>query len=142
MIPYKPKNDTPAGGPHSNGPHWLLRRADQLGVALLVSAGLLATVGWWVSQGGLRGRLIEVERAEPQQAAFQVDINGADWPELAQLPGVGKSLAQRIVDSRRAEGPFVDHEDLRRVRGIGPKTLENLRPYLRPMAEGRSVATR
>ncbi|MGD0898393.1 MAG: helix-hairpin-helix domain-containing protein [Thermoguttaceae bacterium] len=119
---------------------WLLRRADQAGIAVLVAAGLAATVGWWVCQGGWRGRLIEVEQGEPQTAAFQVDINGADWPELVQLPGVGKNLAQRIVESRRTQGPFVDHEDLRRVRGIGPKTLENIRPYLRPMPGGRSLA--
>ena len=117
---------------------WLLRRTDQTAVAALVVGALAAMVGWWFSNGG--GRLIEVEQGEPQNAAFQVDINGADWPELVQLPGVGKNLAQRIVESRRAQGPFVDNDDLRRVRGIGPKTLENIRPYLRPLPGGRSLA--
>ena len=56
-------------------------------------------------------------------------------PELAELPGVGETLARRIVEVRRERGPFADHEDLRRVRGIGPRTLERLRPYLLPMAE-------
>lgn len=121
-------------------PHWLLRRADQAGVAVLVAMGLMATVGWWVVHGGWQGRLIEVERAQPQTAAFQVDVNEAGWPELAQLPGIGKTLAQRIVQSRRTQGPFVDHDDLRRVRGIGPKTLEAIRPHLRPMADGRNLA--
>ena len=97
-------------------------------------------MGWWIAHGGSRGRLIEVERAGPQTATFQVDVNEADWPELAQLPGVGKTLAQRIVQSRQTQGPFADHEDLRRVRGIGPKTLESIRPHLRPMADGRTVA--
>ncbi len=119
---------------------WLLRGTDQAGVAILVAAGLATAIGWWVAQGGLQGRLIEVEHAQPQDAAFQVDINRADWPELAQLPGVGRNLAQRIVDSRSTRGPFVDHEDLRRVRGVGPKTLENIRPYLRPMPPSRAVA--
>jgi competence protein ComEA len=105
-----------------------------------VAAGLAATAGWWVSQGGLRGRLIEVERAPGQTADFAVDINEADWPELVQLPGVGRTLAERIVASRRSQGPFLDYEDLRRVRGIGPKTLENIRPYLRPMPGRRSLA--
>ncbi|MGA2066566.1 MAG: helix-hairpin-helix domain-containing protein [Thermoguttaceae bacterium] len=118
----------------------LLRRADQVVVALLVLAALAAAVAWWISQGGWRSRLIEVDRAEPESAAFQVDINAADWPELVQLPGVGKALAQRIVESRHTRGPFVDNEDLRRVRGIGPKTLENIRPYLRPVPDGRNLA--
>jgi len=128
--------------PQSPQRPWLLRRADQLGVAAMVVAALVAMVGWWVSQGGLGGRLGEVERAEPRTARFEVDINQADWPELAQLPGIGETLGRRIVESRQRDGPFLDHGDLRRVRGIGPKTLESMRPYLRPMADHRTVAGR
>ncbi len=112
---------------------WLLRRTDQLAVAMLVVLGLAATAAWWLSQGGMRGRLIEVDRAEPRTAQFQVDLNTAEWPELIQLPGIGETLARRIVESRGADGPFVAHEDLQRVRGIGPKTLDRLRPHLLPM---------
>jgi len=124
----------------SRHPHWLLRRADQTAVAALVVLALTATVGWWFSQGGWRGRLIEIDRAEPLVARFEVDINSAEWPELTMLPGVGETLAQRIVASRLSEGPFSDHDDLRRVRGIGPKTLERIRPYLRPMPGSGNVA--
>jgi len=121
--------------------HWLLRRADQAVVAVLVLVALGAAVGWWVSQGGLQGRLIEVERAEPRTAAFKVDVNTASWPELAQLPGIGEKLSQRIVESREADGPFLDHEDLhRRVKGIGPKTLEAIRPYLLPIPNAENLA--
>jgi competence protein ComEA len=121
-------------------PPWLLRRADQAGVAALVAAGLVSTIGWWVAQGGLRGRVIEVEQAEPKTARFEVDLNTADWPELTLLPGVGETLAKRIVESRQRDGPFADHDNLRRVRGIGPKTLEGIRPYLRPMPSTRGLA--
>ena len=69
-----------------------------------------------------------------------MDINSADWPELLQLPGIGETLAHRIVESRQSRGPFADNDDLRRVRGIGPKTLEQIRPYLRPMPDSKSVA--
>jgi competence protein ComEA len=124
----------------SSTPYWLLRRADQGTVAVLILVGLGTTVGWWVSQGGWQGRLIEVERAQPLAASFEVDLNRADWPELAQLPGVGRTLAQRIVESRDGEGPFLDHADLMRVQGIGPKTLDAVRPYLRPMPPGSDVA--
>ncbi|MBI2826885.1 MAG: helix-hairpin-helix domain-containing protein [Planctomycetia bacterium] len=75
-------------------------------------------------------------------ARFEVDINEADWPELAQLPGVGETLARRIVESRQTDGPFADHEELRRIRGIGPRTLERIKPFLRPMPETSSVAGR
>ena len=113
---------------------------DQAGVAGLVLLALLATVGWWIRQGGLRGSTVEFERAKPQVAQFEVDINSADWPELLQLPSIGETLARRIVESRERDGPFLDHKDLRRVRGIGPKTLETIRPYLRPLPERGAVA--
>ena len=119
-------------------PRWLLRRADQAAVAVLVAAALVAMVGWWIAQGGWRGRLIETDRAEQLTARFDVDINAADWPELTQLPGIGETLARRIVESRKTSGPFANHDDLRRVRGIGPKTLDQIRPYLRPLP-GRPV---
>jgi competence protein ComEA len=131
----------PPSKPPGN-PYWMLRRADQATVAVLVMVGLGLTVGWWISQGGWQGRLIEVERAKPQTASFQVDLNEAAWPELTQLPNIGQTLAERIVDSRQDDGPFLDHNDLMRVRGIGPKTLDKLRPYLQPMPPGGAVAGR
>ncbi len=121
-------------------PRWLLRRADQAAVAALVAVALAAMAGWWTAHGGWRGSLIELDQADQLTARFEVDINAADWPELMQLPGIGEVLAHRIVDSRQAAGPFLDHEDLRRVRGIGPKTLEAMRPYLRPMPNAGNVA--
>ena len=121
-------------------PHWLIHRADQAAVASLVVAAMLATIGWWVSHGGWRGRQIEVERAGPLTCRFEVDINTADWPELIQLPGIGPVLAQRIVASRESQGRFADIEDLRRVRGLGPKTLEQIRPYLRCLPVRGSVS--
>ncbi len=121
-------------------PAWLLRRADQAGVAALVLVGLASMGGWWMAQGGFSGRLVEIERVEPRSAAFQVDLNAAPWPELAQLPNIGETLARRIVDSREDEGPFLDNEDLMRVYGIGPKTLDSVRPFLLPVPDRRNVA--
>jgi competence protein ComEA len=119
---------------------WLLRRADQAAVGGLVAAGLAAMGVWWAAHGGWSGRLVEVDRAADQTARFQVDLNAAEWPELAQLPGIGETLARRIVESREAEGPFLDQDDLQRVHGIGPKTLDEVRPYLLPMPIHKAVA--
>lgn len=62
-------------------PRGLLRRADQAAVAGLTLAALVAIAAWWVAQGGLRSRLIEVERQEPRVAQYVVDINQAEWPD-------------------------------------------------------------
>ena len=126
--------------PAPKHPHWLLRRADQTVVAGMVVVCLLAIGGWIIAQGGLRQRMLEVDQVEPQCVQFQVDVNAADVPELIQIPGIGDVLATRIVESRQKDGPFADLDDLRRVRGIGPKTLERVRPYLLPMPEKSNVA--
>lgn len=129
----RPPNDA------ERGP--VLRRSDQLAVAVLVAVGLASLGGYWVHRAIIGSRLIDIDRAAPLEARFQVDVNAAAWPELVQLPGVGEVLARRIVDERSQGGAFADHEDLaRRVRGIGPRTLEGMRPYLLPMPEAGSVA--
>ncbi len=118
----------------------LLRQADQAAVAALVLAALAGMGAYWIVQGGLRGELIEIDRAEPLVARFQIDVNQAEWPELAQLPQIGEVLARRIVDSRATAGRFVDHDDVMRVSGIGPLTLEKMKPYLLPMPGRDNVA--
>ena len=97
---------------------------------------------YWFTLGGHRGELIEIDRAAPLTAHFEVDLNTAPWPELAQLPGLGETLARRVVESRQSDGPFLDHEDLQRVNGIGPRTLDRVRPYLSPMPSAENLAGR
>ncbi len=118
----------------------LLKAADQAVVAALALLALVLLAAWWHVHGGGRGGLLEFDQHPADPPTFLVDINSADWPELAQLPGIGETLARRIVDARRQHGPFLSHQDLRRVRGIGPATLERLRPYLRPLPEAGSLA--
>lgn len=59
-----------------------------------------------------------------------VDINRATAEQLQALPGIGPVLAGRIVAYREQNGPFRSPEDLLAVSGIGPKVLEQLKPYL------------
>ncbi len=58
-----------------------------------------------------------------------VDVNSATSAELELLPGIGPALAGRIIASREGDGPFGSVDDLQRVKGIGPKTVEKLRAY-------------
>ncbi len=58
----------------------------------------------------------------------RIDLNKAPTQELERLPKIGPQTARRIVEYRAAHGPFRRLEDLTAVRGIGPKTLEDLRP--------------
>ena len=63
-------------------------------------------------------------------ASAQVDVNAASVDDLVAVPGIGKSLAQRIVDFRQKNGPFKSVDELLKVQGIGEKSLEKLRPHL------------
>ena len=62
--------------------------------------------------------------------ARRIDVNTADAAAWERLPGIGPSLARRIVDYRSAHGRFVAVEELSQVPGIGPRTLDALREYL------------
>ena len=59
----------------------------------------------------------------------KVNINEATALDLQRLPSIGPTLSQRIVDERNRK-LFEKVDDLRRVSGIGVKTMEKLRPYV------------
>ena len=109
-----------------------LRPREQSTVAGLALALALVWGASWLQRGGLRGELRSLATADASSgrpAAFVVDVNQAEWPELAALPRIGETLAKRIVASRRESGPFRSLDQLDRVRGIGPKTINLIRPY-------------
>lgn len=81
----------------------------------------------------------QIERKEEQEIAEAltksvpaggIDPNSASRDELMLLPGIGEVLATRIVEGR-SEGPYAAGNDLLRVKGISPKTLESIAPSLR-----------
>ena len=55
-----------------------------------------------------------------------IDINTADVNTLSTLPGIGPTLAQRIIDYRDTYGPFYFIEDIMNVQGISATTFENI----------------
>jgi competence ComEA-like helix-hairpin-helix protein len=84
------------------------------------------------------GLALRDERARASQAPAPIDPNTAARGDWDRLPGIGPRLAEAIVSQRAERGLFRGPEDLLAVRGIGPRTLERLDPYLRwPEAEGK-----
>lgn len=65
--------------------------------------------------------------APPLVEATLIDVNSADAAHLEMLPRIGPKLGARIVQERAAHGPYRDLDDLQRVRGIGPRTVDLLR---------------
>lgn len=73
---------------------------------------------------------VEYSDSSAAQVSFPVDINAAGLDELSALPGIGKTLAQRILDFRAVNGSFAVPEDLMNVSGIGPGKLEAILDYI------------
>lgn len=66
---------------------------------------------------------------DESQDPLKIDINTADAEQLDELPEVGPSTAESIVEYRRLNGEFRFVDELEEIPGIGPKTLEKIEPF-------------
>jgi len=73
---------------------------------------------------------IECIDCNPLIFGERLDINRATLGHLQSLPQIGPSRAQAIVELRQERGGFTQIKELEDVRGIGPKTLIKLTPYI------------
>lgn len=77
------------------------------------------------------------------ETPLQIDVNSAPWTEFALIPGIGEQKAREIIRVRNElGGAFADENELLKVEGIGPKTLDVMRPYLVPMPDASARAER
>jgi len=59
-----------------------------------------------------------------------ININTADEKQLDALPGIGPTLAARIVEYRQANGPFKSIEEVKNVSGIGEKRFADIKDFI------------
>jgi competence protein ComEA len=111
------------------GPLATWPRSVQIAVAVLLALGI----------GYLLGRSITADPANriaagdaeiAERDGPRLDLNRATRGELSLLRGLGPARAQGIEDYRRQHGPFQSVDDLRKVPGVGPKTLDKVRSML------------
>lgn len=123
----------------SAGPFGSLEALDRVpgvGPALLRaierSVAFTAAPGRGAAQGFSRGTAPSGADGGPGgcRATGPVSLNRATAPELECLPGIGPSLAARIVEDRARRGPFREVKELERVAGIGPTLARRLAPRL------------
>lgn len=107
-----------AGGPTTEA------AIDNLNLAARLRDGEKVLVPRVAAEPGAGSAPGATEAREGQQA---ININTAGIDELQNLPGIGPSLAQRIVSYREKNGQFSSVSELDRVDGIGPQRLKSLK---------------
>jgi len=138
-IPTRPKDERspsaampPASNDSANDDgtflQWTKRDRWFLAILTLVILALLAIQFARLAGWGLKP--LEVIRPEDRKYEFKIDVNQASWVEWMQLEGIGEATAKKIVADREANGPFKSVDEVQRVKGIGPATLEKMRPWL------------
>lgn len=106
-----------------------LTRQEQLIVIFLLVGLLLGSgVSLYKKQRASQPQRIQLVKVKNK---FQkININQATREEIERLPYIGPSLAERIIQYRQREGGFRSIEDLKKVKGIGEKNLEKIKPYV------------
>ena len=68
--------------------------------------------------------------AKKKPPLHPINLNTANSTELQEVPGIGPVTADKILKMRKSYGSFKSVDDLRAIKGIGPKRLEKMRKYL------------
>ena len=128
--PFDSQSQQPAAEPGYFG----LTGRDQI-----VCAGATAIMLLGLAVAQSRRQYIAVDRPQDRLQSsvhrqmgvhWRVDINSAGWAEFCLLERIGPILARRIILDRRLHGPYVSVDNLQRVPGIGPRTIQQNRERL------------
>lgn len=75
------------------------------------------------------GSALAAKAKTKKELSGVVNVNTATAAQLDLLPGIGAKAAKRIIELRAVK-PFVKLEELRKVKGLGPKKLEKMKPFV------------
>lgn len=80
---------------------------------------------YYVSNAEKSSLIAQGEAVNPK-----LNINSAAPEELEELDGIGEIIAQNIVNYRESHGKFSSISELKKVEGVGDKTLDKIEPYI------------
>jgi Helix-hairpin-helix motif len=129
-------DSAPPSAPPTPPDEWGWTRPQRIGLATLLFLLLaLLTIQYLRRPARLTDPIII--HGNPITLPTRIDPNTATAAELTRIPHLGEKLAAKIIDYREARKPltpdaivFHTPEDLTHIPGLGPKTLDQLRPYL------------
>jgi competence protein ComEA len=91
---------------------------------------LIQAAGGASNTANLSGIELYISGSGETSQAQKVDINTADSWLLEALPGIGQTLAQRIIDYRQKNGRFNNISELLKVPGIGAATFDRIKDLI------------
>lgn len=91
---------------------------------------LIQTAGGTTGDADLTAVKIYIPKTVEGQQPQKIDINRAEAWLLEALPGIGETLAQRIIDYRQKIGGFRSITEITKVEGIGPATYDDIKDFI------------
>ncbi|MCL2118230.1 MAG: helix-hairpin-helix domain-containing protein [Planctomycetaceae bacterium] len=107
-----------------------LREDDQWTVLRLLLVLVICVVAWLGFFESGKTNVSKTVKNPNRELQYLVDLNNAPKNELLQLPGIGATLAERIVEYRNDVALFKIVADLKKIQGIGDKKCETATPYV------------
>lgn len=84
----------------------------------------------YITQDSGKGVIVSEDKSS-ENLSLVININTANETELEQLPGIGASIAGRIIDYRNKNGKFKAIEDIKNVTGIGETKFEKIKDLIK-----------
>lgn len=85
----------------------------------------------YITEDGGKGVILSEESMGSSESVLSVNINTASQDELQELPGIGPSIATRIVEYRNQNGKFKNIEDIKNVTGIGDSKFAKIKEFIK-----------
>jgi competence protein ComEA len=118
------------GGAVNNPGFYPLKAGDTVEALIQTAGGTIQAAGGSVASADLNGLKLYIPEAGEEAAPQKVDLNRAEAWLLEALPGIGETLAQRIVAYRQQNGQFQNINQLTKVEGIGTATYEQIKQLI------------
>jgi len=118
------------GGAVNNPGFYPLKAGDSVEALIQAAGGTVQAAGGTVASADLNGLKLYIPEAGEEAEPQKIDLNRAEAWLLEALPGIGKTLAQRIVAYRQQNGPFQNTNQLTKVEGIGTATYEQIKQLI------------